>query len=74
MCLLLFGALADLSGLAIFNLLSQSAGDFEFILLLLLVFLTLQMPLIGGHSRTVMMESFVLAVYWNETKDCRECH
>lgn len=35
-------------GLAIFNLLSQSTGDFELILLLLLVFLTLQMPLIGG--------------------------
>lgn len=47
-CLLLFAALAGLSGLAIFNLLSQSAGDFELILLLLLVFLTLQMPLIGG--------------------------
>lgn len=72
-CLLLFAALAGLSGLAIFNLLSQSKGDFELILLLLLAFLTLQMPLIGGIQFTVleqwvMMESCDLAVRRKEIK------
>lgn len=46
-CLLLFVALAGLSGLAIFNLLGQSTGDFELIRLVLQVFWTFQMPLTG---------------------------
>lgn len=67
MSLQLFAALAGLSGLAIFNLPSQSKGDFELILMLLFVFLTLQMPLIWGilnFGAMIHDGFFCLAVYW----------